>query len=70
MIGGNRIDYPGNLHTPTTDLTTAKLLFNSVISTPKARFMALDIKNYYLSTPLDRWEYMRVPLDLIPKEII
>ena len=39
-VGGDRIDYPGDLHTPTADLTTAKLLFNSVISTPKARFMA------------------------------
>ena len=30
-IGGNLIDYPWEVTTPTVDLTTAKLLFNSVI---------------------------------------
>eukprot|EP01082_Thalassiosira_pseudonana_P011880 g10662.t1 g10662 contig4:2284681-2286983(+) len=33
-VGGNLIDYPWEVATPTADLTTAKLLFNSVISTP------------------------------------
>ena len=32
-VGGNLIDYPWEVATPTADLTTAKLLFNSVIST-------------------------------------
>ena len=43
-VGGDRIEYPGDLHTPTADITTAKILFNSVLSTPDARFMTLDIK--------------------------
>ena len=35
-VGGNRIHYPGNVSTKTAETTTAKILFNSVISTPKA----------------------------------
>ena len=31
--------------------------------------MGLDIKNYYLGTPLDRYEYMRFKLTDIPDEI-
>ena len=47
----------------------AKLLFNSTISTPGAKFYGIDIKSIYLDTPLDRFEYMQLPLDLIPAEI-
>eukprot|EP00957_Ditylum_brightwellii_P055716 4221611-Ditylum_brightwellii.AAC.1 len=32
-VGGNLIEYPGEVHTPTADMDVAKLLFNSVIST-------------------------------------
>jgi hypothetical protein len=51
-VGGNLIDYPGNVSTPTADMTTAKILFNSVISTPDARFMCTDVKDFYLNTPM------------------
>jgi len=67
-VGGNLIDYPGELTTRTADLTTTKLMWNSVISTEGARYMCADIKSFYLETPLDRTEYMRMPLDLIPPE--
>jgi hypothetical protein len=30
----------------------------------------LDIKNFYLGTPLNRYEYMRIPLTLFPAHII
>jgi hypothetical protein len=33
-MGGNQINYPGNWGTPTANLLTVKLLFNSIISTP------------------------------------
>ena len=35
-VGGNLIDYPGERTTQPADLTTAKILWNSTISTPKA----------------------------------
>ena len=50
-VGGDRINYPDDCGTPTSDLLTVKLLFNSVISTEGAKFMSLDIKNFYLNTP-------------------
>ena len=45
VVGGNRINYPGDVGTPTADMLLAKILFNSVISTNNARFMTGDIKN-------------------------
>lgn len=44
--------------------------WNSVISTPNGKFMGIDVKNFYLNTPLDRPEYMRFHVDDIPEEII
>jgi hypothetical protein len=29
-----------------------------------------DIKNMYLKTPLDWYEYMRMPLDFFPDDIV
>jgi hypothetical protein len=48
-VGGDRLDYPGAVSTPTAKLTTAKCLLNSLISTPDARFMVTDIKDFYLN---------------------
>jgi len=69
-VGGDKVDYPFDVSTKTADLTTAKLLFNSVLSTPGARFMTADIKDFYLGTPMDRYEYMRIPIDMLPPAII
>ncbi len=56
-MGGNLINYPSDCRTPTADLLTVKLLFNSIISTPYAKFMCIDIKDFYLCTPMSRYEY-------------
>jgi len=57
-VGGNLIDYPYELTTRTADMVSAKIMWNSVINTPGAKFGGADIKNMYLETPLDRYEYM------------
>jgi hypothetical protein len=59
-IGGNRINYPGEVATPTADLLVAKILFNSTISTPGAKFMTMDISDFYLNLPLPRPEYIQI----------
>ena len=46
-VGGDRLDLPGTNTTHCASLTTAKFLLNSTISTPGARFMTIDIKNFY-----------------------
>jgi len=51
-VGGDRVNYPGDVGTPTADLLLAKIMFNSVVSTKNAKFMTLDIGNFYLNTPL------------------
>ena len=45
-VEGNLIFYPGHCGTPTVDLLTVKLLLNSVISTPDAKFMTINIKDF------------------------
>ena len=32
--------------------------------------MTGDIKDFYLGTPLDRYEYMRIPINMIPDDIV
>ena len=69
-VGGNLIDYPYDVSTKTAGLVTAKILFNSTISTPDARFLVIDIKDFYLNNEMQHYEYMRISLASIPQEII
>jgi hypothetical protein len=69
-IGRNTITYLGNCRTRTGSLESVKLVINSTLSTPDARFMSMDLSNFYLMTPLDRPEYARIQLSVIPQEII
>ena len=69
-IGGNRINYPSNVSTPTADLLTVIFLINSVISTKGATFFALDISNFYLMTSLKRIEYMGMKLSDLHESVI
>ena len=68
-MGGNLVNYPDNCGTPTADLLAIKLLFNSVISTNNAKFMTIDIKDFYLMTPMKRYEYFHVKINLFPQDI-
>ena len=47
-----------------------KLIINSFLSRPGARFACFDIKDFYFDTPMDRLEYARIKLSVIPQEII
>jgi hypothetical protein len=69
-VGGNLIDYPYKLTTQTANMISSKIMWNSVISMPNAKFGSADINNMYLETPLDQYEYMKMPLRLIPEDII
>jgi len=69
-VGGNRINYKGKVSTPTADLETIKLLLNSTVSTPNAKMLSANIENFYLGTPMHRYEYMRIPAKDIPANIM
>ena len=69
-VGGNLLDFAGNLSAPATSVTTEKCVFNSVVSTPGARCLLADIKHFYLNNSIPDPEFMRIPLKIIPQEII
>ncbi len=70
MAGGDRVHYPGNTGTPTANLITLKLLINSIILTTGAKFMTMDIKDFYLHTPMAQYEYMRLKLSDMLDDVI
>jgi hypothetical protein len=53
-IRDNRLDYSGDVATSTADITTFKIIINSTLSTKDATMIIMDIKNYYLGTPMPR----------------
>jgi hypothetical protein len=60
-IGRNNIAYPGDVGTPTGSIELVELLV-SVLSQCNARLATMDLKNFYLNTPLDQLEYVRIKL--------
>ena len=65
-VGGDKVHYEGETAAYTAGLKTVKLLWNAVLSTPGAKFMTMDVKNFYLYTRLKFPEYAWVPLSQIP----
>ena len=68
--GGDKIEYHGDVSTKTADLTTVKCHINDVLSTPDAKYMTADLSNFYLETPMDDYEYMRIPVWVVPDTIM
>ena len=69
-VGGYCLDFPGATTTHCASLATTKCLLNSTISALGARFMTLDIKDFYYGTAVTRYEYMKLALACIPDKII
>jgi hypothetical protein len=70
VAGGDRVHYPGNASTPTANLLTLKILINSIIPTAGTKFMTMDIKDFYLNTPMARYKYMRHRIADMPDNVI
>jgi hypothetical protein len=69
-VGSDKLDYSGEVAISTADITTFKILINITLSTRDAEMMMMDIKNYYMGTPLPRYEYMRMLLSRFPDKIV
>ena len=69
-MGENVLDFTGNISAPTSSVTTANFVFNSVVSTPGARCILANIKYFYLNNILPDPEFILVPLKIISQEII
>jgi hypothetical protein len=69
--GSDKLDYLGDASSPAVSMLDAKLHINSTISDAKsgARYLGLDIKNFYLGTPMSYFQYIRVRPSIIPKEV-
>ena len=66
MVGGDRIDFHGDVATKVANLVTVKCLINHIISAPGAKATCIDIKDFYLNNPLPEPEYIHFQADLIP----
>ena len=69
-VGGDKLPYPYDASSPAAGLTDAKLIFNSTISTDNAKFMTIDIKDFFLNNPMQYNEYARIPVRWIPDDIM
>ena len=69
-VGRDCLDFLGATTTHCAGLTTTKCLLNSTMSTPDARFITLDIKDFYYGTAMARYEYMKLALACIPDKSI
>ena len=67
-VGGDRIHYDGDVAANTAEMSTVKILLQSVVS-DNANFMTLDIKDFYLNNPLTRPEYIKIQVSSIPQAI-
>ena len=63
-VGGDKLPHHDETASPTADLLETKILLNSTISDAHkgARFMGIDIKNFFLMTslPTKNREYMQI----------
>jgi hypothetical protein len=59
-VGGNLVNYNGDVSTQTADLMTWTCLWNSIVSLMGAEHMCLDLKKFYLGTTMEEYEYMRL----------
>ena len=67
-IAGNHIVFPGEVATPTASLELVKLTVNSVLSRLGTKFCSFDIANFYLGTPMERPEYVKIKFTNIPQK--
>ena len=59
-VGVNLIDHPGDVSTPTSDLTTIKININSAISDVKSSYICMKTKDFYLNNKMEREEYIMI----------
>jgi hypothetical protein len=69
-VGGNLLYYPGDCGTPTVDIITVKLHLNSVISTKNTCYCTIDLKDFYLNTPMDQPKCMRMKISDLPSNVV
>jgi hypothetical protein len=67
-VGGNCITYPSDCSITIVDMVTVKTHLNSIIFTKGACYCTINLKDFYLNTPMARPEFMRMKLAELPEE--
>ena len=68
-VGGYSMPHPSDVGSSTASLLESKIIFSSVIFTPGSRFIYADIKDYFLCSHMERYEYIKIPFWWIPEVI-
>ena len=68
-IGVESLPHPSESGSTSATLPEEKIFFNSIISTPGSQFIYADIKDYFICSPMERFEYIKITFLWIPKEI-
>ena len=69
-VSSNKLTYDVPVSTPTSDLTRAKIHWNSVLSTPDEKYLIVAVKNFYLKNPTKNPEYYKIEIKITPQYII
>ena len=63
IVGGDKLEYPYSTVSPTALIIKAKLIANNKTSDHKkynSKFCAIYLKDYFLITPMEQAEYVRI----------
>ena len=71
VAGGDFLYYPGDASSPDVCMLDAKLHINCIISDAHkcARYLGIDIKNFYLGTPMQYLQYIHFLPKMVPQEV-
>ena len=71
IVSRDKLPYNNNATSLAANLLETKILLKSTISygQKEIRFMCLDIKDYFLVTPINKPEYMKVKFKYILEDI-
>ena len=69
-VGGDILTFDIPVSAPTSNITTSKLHWGSVILTPGSRYLVFDVKNFYLNNVISKHEFYKIDISLIPQELI
>ena len=72
VVGGDKLPYYASTSSPAASMMDTKLMLNSVISDAHqgARFLSADLKDFFLGSRMKFAEYMRIPFNIFPADII
>ena len=62
-VGGDQVNYPGEVTTCTVELNTVDIHLNSELSTSNTKYTTMDLEDFYVNKPMARTEYARLKVE-------